>query len=95
MAKHYDFDEDFETDEIIDRVSNGEDSDYFVRKEDGIYCSDGTFICDNDDEEYQDKIDEHKEGWYETNWNTSDWADYYGCDEDDVEDAMDDDMKDW
>ena len=30
MANHYDFDEDFETDEIIDRVSNGEDSDYFV-----------------------------------------------------------------
>lgn len=95
MAKHYDFDEDFETDEIIDRVSNGEDSDYFVRKDDGIYCSDGTFICDNDDEEYQDKIDEHKEEWREVNWSTEDWADHYGCDPEDVEDAMDDDMKEW
>ena len=54
-----------------------------------------TVICDNDDEEYQDKIDEHKEEWHEVNWSTEDWADYYGCDEDDVEDAMDDDMKDW
>ena len=95
MLKKYHFNEDFETDEIIDRVSNGEDSDYFVRKEDGIYCSDGTFICDNDDEEYQDKIDEHKEEWRECNWSTEDYADYYGVDPEDVDDAMDNDMKDW
>lgn len=95
MAKHYDFDEDFESGEILDRISNGEESVYFVRKDDGIYCSDGIFICDNDDEEYQDKIDEYKEGWREVNWNQSDWADYYGCEEDEVDDAMDDDWKDW
>ena len=45
--------------------------------------------------EYQDKIDEHKEEWHEVNWSTEDWADHYGCDPEDVEDAMDDDMKDW
>lgn len=87
-----DFDEDFETNPIIDRVSNNEESAYFVKKEDGIYCSDGSFICDVDDEERQDKIDEYKEGWRETHWDNSDWADYYGCDEDDVEDCMDDDL---
>jgi len=86
------FDEDFETSPIIDRVSNNEESAYFVEKEDGVYCSDGSFICDVDDEEKQDKIDEYKEGWRETHWDNSDWADYYGCDEDDVEDCMDDDL---
>jgi len=90
-----DFDEDYETSPIIDRVSNNEESDYFVEKEDGIYCSDGTFICDVDDEERQDKIDEYKEDWHETHWDKSDWADYYGCDESDVDDCMDDDMKDY
>lgn len=89
----YNFDEEFETNEIIDRISNGEESAYFVKKEDGIYCSDGTFICDKDDEEFQDKIDEYKESWREVNWSQSDWADYYGCDEEDVEDCMDDDLR--
>lgn len=91
----HDFDEEFETGNIIDRVSNGEESAYFVEKKDGIYCSDGTYICDNDDEEKLDKIDEYKESWREVNWSKSDWAYYYGCDEDDVDDAMDDDIKDY
>ena len=85
---------DFETGNVIDKVSNGEETVYFLEKEDGVYCSDGEFICDVDDEERQDKIDDYKETWRETNWNTSDYADYYGCDEEDVEDAMDDDIKD-
>ncbi|MBP5422599.1 MAG: hypothetical protein J6Y78_09180 [Paludibacteraceae bacterium] len=96
-----DFDEDFEcedfdTGKVIDKVSNGEKTDYFVLStSNGIYCTDGTFICDANDPDYQDKIDEYKDSWLEVNWTQSDWAEYYGCDEDEVDDVMDDDMGDW
>lgn len=90
-----DFDEEYETGNIIKRVSNGEESIYFVEKSDGVYCSDGTFICSLDDEDLMDKVEEYGCGWREVHWNRSDWADYYGCDEDQLDDAMDNDMKDW
>lgn len=95
----FDFDEDFDTEDIIDKVSNGEKTDYFVSSSTsnpkGIYCTDGEFICDDNDPDYQDKIDDYKESWLEVNWTQDDWADYYGCDRDEVDDVMDDDMGDW
>jgi hypothetical protein len=95
MYDEGDFDEEFETGKIIRKVSNGEESAYFTEREGGIWCSDGTYICPADDEEMEDKIGEYAEAWRETHWNRSDWADHYGCDEDQLDDAMDDDMRGW
>ena len=72
------FDEEFEIGKIIDRVSNGEISEYYVIRGNEVYCSNGDFICNADDEDMQDKIYEHKENWREVNWNTRDWMDYSG-----------------
>lgn len=32
-----------------------------------------------------------KKTWRESNWSRSDWANFYGCDERDVDDCIDDD----
>ena len=42
-------------------------------------------------EDIEDEIDMQMEGWSEVTWTDSDWADYYGVDEEDLEDAMDSD----
>ena len=99
MYSDEDWDDDFdftleEGGNVLRTISNGEESVRIVEKEDGVYSSDGDFICSLDDEELEDKVNEYAEGWRETHWNRSDWADYYGCDEDSLDDAMDDDIKD-
>ena len=53
------------------------------------------FICNINDDDFEDKIDEFEENWKEVNWSRADWADYYGCDEDDVDDCMEEDFKDY
>ena len=42
-------------------------------------------------EDIEDEIDMQMEGWSEVTWTDSDWADYYGVDKEDLEDAMDSD----
>jgi hypothetical protein len=44
---------------------------------------------------FDDALEEFECGWREVHWNRSDWADWYGCDEDEVDDVIDDDIKDW
>ena len=81
---------------IIRHISNGEESINIIQKENGDVVSDEDDKIGNiNDSDIEDKIDEFEDVWRETHWNRSDWADYYGCDEDDIEDCMDDDMKDW
>ena len=81
---------------LIDKVSNGETSVNIIRKNNGdIVSSNGRFICNSDDEDMEDLIDDFKNSWRETHWNTNDWADWYGCKPNQVQDCMDDDIKDW
>lgn len=83
-------------DELIRHISNGETSVNIVKRGNDVVCDeDNHYICDINDEEIEDKIDEFAEEWREVNWNRSDWADWYGCDEDQVDDCMDDDWKDF
>lgn len=82
---------------VIRTVSNGEISVdiYVMDNGDVVSEEDNCFIGIINDPEIEDKIDHYAEEWREVNWTQSDWADYYGCDVDDVEDAMDDDMRDY
>jgi hypothetical protein len=89
-------DEDFDG-TLIRNISNGEESVNIIRKcNDDVYADEDNFYIGNmNDDDIEDKIDDYVEGWRETHWNRSDWADYYGVDEDDLDDAMDDDMRDY
>ena len=70
---------------IIRRLDNGD-----------VVDEEGTYIGNSNDDDIEDKIDEYAEEWREVNWNTQDWAEHYGCSEDEVEDAMLDDCAwDW
>ena len=80
---------------IIRHIHKGEHSVNVIRKNNGeVIASNGHFIGYFDDEEIEDKIDEFEEGWREITWTDDDWADYYGCSIDQVQDCMDDDIKD-
>jgi len=82
--------------ELIKTISNGEESVLIYRFPNGeVRSSDGYFFSNINDDSFEDALEEFECGWREIHWNRSDWADYYGCDEDQLDDAMDDDMKDW
>ena len=81
---------------VLRHISNGETSvNIVLHGKDVVSDEDNYYIGDINDEDIEDKIDEFAEGWREVNWNRSDWAYYYGCDEEDVEDCMNDDIRDW
>ena len=81
---------------VIKIISNGEESVYIYQFENGdVRSSDGNFLSNVNDDSFDDALEEFECGWREVHWNRSDWADYYGCDEDEVDDCMDDDIKDW
>ena len=71
---------------ILRRFHNGEHHGSVVLEDDGkVYGSNNIYICDYDDEERDDKIEEYIDNWYESHWSQKDWADYYGCDESDLD----------
>lgn len=81
---------------VIKIISNGEESVYIYQFENGdVSSSDGNFFGNINDDSFDDALEEFECGWREVHWNRSDWADYYGCDEDEIDDVMDDDIKDW
>ena len=80
---------------LIKTISNGEESVGIYQLENGdVRSSDGNFFANVNDDSFDDALDEFECKWREMHWNHSDWADYYGCDEDEVDDVMDDDIKD-
>lgn len=90
-----DFD-DYEGLEVLKHISNSENSVDIIRKEnDDVVTDEGYIIGSMNDTDIDDKIEEFAESWREVHWNRSDWADWYGCDEDDLDDAMDNDMRDY
>lgn len=81
---------------VIKVISNGEESVRIYQFENGeVRSSDDRFFANVNDDNFEDALEEFECGWREVHWNKSDWADYYGCSEDEVEDCMDDDLKDW
>jgi hypothetical protein len=81
---------------LIKTISNGEESVYIYELENGdVQSSDGNFFSNVNDDSFDDALEEFECGWREVHWNREDWADWYGCDEDEVDDVMDDDIKDW
>ena len=81
---------------LIKTISNGEESVGIYQLENGdVRSSDGNFFANVNDDSFDDALDEFECEWREMHWNHSDWADYYGCDEDEVDDCMHDDFKDW
>lgn len=81
---------------LIKTISNGEESVGIYQLENGdVRSSDGNFFLNINDDSFDDALEEFECGWREVHWNRLDWADYYGCDEDEVDDVMDDDIKDW
>ena len=77
-------------------ISNGEESVEIYQLENGdVRSSDGNFFSNINDDSFDDALEEFECGWRDVHWNRSYWADYYGCDEDEVDDVMDDDIKDW
>lgn len=92
----YEFDDEFGTVKVIKTISNGEHSVSIYQKEDGrVFSSDNNFFSNINNDDFDDALEEFECGWRETHWNTSDWADWYGCDEKDLADAMDNDMRDY
>lgn len=81
---------------LIKTISNGEKSVRIYQFANGsVSSSDGNFSSNINDKYFEDALEEFEEGWREVNWNTHDWADWYGCDEDEVDDCIDDDIKGW
>jgi hypothetical protein len=77
---------------LIKTISNGEKSVRIYQFADGsVSSSDGNFSSNINDESFEDALEEFEEGWREINLNTRDWADRYGCDDDEVQDFMDSD----
>ena len=37
------------------------------------------------DDEIEDEVQMEIEGWQEVTWTSNDWADYYGCDTEDLD----------
>lgn len=71
---------------------NGEIRETLYERDNGdIVNSEGEVIANKNDDDFDDKMDDYDEGWRESNWSRSDWANFYSCDERDVEDCMDDD----
>lgn len=78
--------------ELIKTISNGEKSVYIYQFENGdVRSSDGNFFGNVNDDCFDDALEEFECDWREVNWNRSDWVDWYGCDEDEVDDCMDSD----
>ena len=67
---------------VIKTISNGEESVGIYQLENGdVRSSDGNFLSNINDDSFDDALEEFECGWREVHWNRSDWADYYGCNE--------------
>lgn len=81
---------------VIRRISNQEKTCKIYQLPNGrIIDSYDNEIGNADDEDIEDKLEDYEDSWRSSNWDRSDYADYYGCDEEDVDDCIDDDIKDW
>lgn len=88
-----DFDEDIF--ELYRTISNGEESVKIYKRPDAeLISSDGERLGNvDDDDEIDDKLDSYEAEWKETHFSKADRADYYGCNENEVDDCIDDDIK--
>ena len=79
---------------LIKTISNGEESVLIYRFPNGeVRSSDGFFFSNVNDDSFEDALEEFECGWREIHWNKKNWSDWYDCEETQVEDAMDDDLR--
>lgn len=82
----------FYSEEPYITLINGEIHETLYERDNGdIVDSEGEVIANKNDDDFDERMDDYDESWRESNWSRSDWANFYGCDERDVEDCMDDD----
>lgn len=69
---------------------NTKTGDIYTGDDEGI--DDYDFIANSQtDDDYQFKVDAYVETWLDTHWDDDDFADYYGCSKDELEEVMEDD----
>ena len=78
--------------EFYKTISNNEVSTTLEKDKNGDIWDGSNYVTNINNPDFQDELDEYEEGWKEVNWSNADYADYYGCDEDEVQDCMDDDL---
>lgn len=79
---------------VIRRISNQEEMCKIYQLPNGrIIDSYDNEIGNANDEDIEDKLEDYEDSWHSSHWDRSDYADYYGCDEEDVDDCIDDDIK--
>lgn len=77
---------------VYRRIHNNEFSETLYKRKNGdIVASDGYYIANIKDKDCEDKVEDFVEGWFETHWSVKDWANWYGCEEEEVEYIMDSD----
>lgn len=87
MSDFYD-----EDNNVFRTMRNDEISENLYERENGdIVNEEGFLVANRNDDNFEDRLDEYEEDWRDTNWSRADWADFYGCDEKDVQDCVDDD----
>lgn len=67
-------------DRFFTRIYEDDDGD--------VFDSEDSFICNVDDEDYEEKLADYEKNWYANHLNSSDYASMLNCDEDDVDDCM-------
>lgn len=83
------YDDFFTTDKRIKTITNGESSVFIYQKENGdVYSSDGHFKSNINNDDFEDSLNEFESDWHEVNWTTEDYAEYFGCDADELDDYM-------
>lgn len=79
---------------LIKTISDGEEIVYIYQDKNGdVRSSDGNFFANINDNYFDDALEEFECGWREVHWNHYQSYSYVDCDE--VDDYMDDDIKDW
>lgn len=85
-----DFDENPEY-SVYKTLSKGDKHCTLYRNKDGmVYSDNGCFIGNLNNDDWEDSLEVFIDGWYEVTWDSSDYADYFGCDEEDVNECLDD-----
>lgn len=74
---------------VLKRLHNGDHYGQITLGDDNkVYDPYNRVICDYDDPDMEEKIDEYVDGWYDTHWSSKDYADYYRCDESDLQEEF-------
>lgn len=81
---------------VFKTLHNQKVSETLYEMPDGDIVNSKNFVIANrNDADFRDKVDDFVDEWLEVNWSQKDQADWYGCDEDGVDDVIDGDSYDF